>query len=121
MRRREFITLLGGAVAPWPVAARAQQAMPVVAFLHSTFTFADAAPRVAAFGQGLKEAGFIEGHELAKYEFSRDLRDARSVRGHLGSTSTAMRATPGSNELCKGGAASPSRSAVICDPHILPL
>ena len=60
MNRREVITLFGGAVA-WPLAARAQQsAMPVVGFLRST----PSTPfqnLVVAFGQGLKEEGFVEG------------------------------------------------------------
>jgi ABC-type uncharacterized transport system substrate-binding protein len=62
IRRREFITLLGGAAAVWPLTGRAQQsAMPVIGFLYTELTPDGAASRVAAFQQGLAEVGFVAG------------------------------------------------------------
>ncbi len=78
MRRREFISLLGGAAASTllgPLVARAQQSKPVVGFLRTT-SAAGSGHLVAAFRMGLGEAGFVEGKNVAiEYHWAGDRRD----------------------------------------------
>ena len=64
MRRREFITLLGGAAVAWPLAVRAQNPIPVVGFMSGR-TPEDSAHLVAAFREGLADSGFVEGQNVA--------------------------------------------------------
>src|SRR5215469_7035028 len=76
MRRREFIKLLSSTAASWPLAARAQQsAVPVIGFLRST-TAAGSEHLATAFEQGLKDAGFVAGQNVAiDYRWGNDQSD----------------------------------------------
>jgi putative tryptophan/tyrosine transport system substrate-binding protein len=77
MRRREFLSILSGAAATWPLKARAQQAtMPVVGFLHSV-SLANLTRQINAFRQGLKETGFVEGQTVVVESRSADDRHDR--------------------------------------------
>jgi putative ABC transport system substrate-binding protein len=97
MKRREFITLLGGAAAAWPLAARAQQTPrpPAIGFLNPT-TASVANQRVAAFVERLRAVGWIEGRAVAIKvrwgEFDGG-RDAASAQPRSSPSSSGRRPT----------------------------
>ena len=99
MRRREFITFLGGTAVAWPLAARAQKpAIPVVGYLHSESP-QQAAPVLAAFREGLAKTGYVEGQNVAiEYRWAHnDLSQIPELVADLVRRGVAVIATPGSS------------------------
>jgi putative tryptophan/tyrosine transport system substrate-binding protein len=102
LRRREFITLLGGAAA-WPLAARAQQPnVPVIGFLHPTSSDTNA-DRLRAFRQGLKETGYVEGENVAiEYRSAEDHHNSAPLGRAATTTVPIVFATGGDPEPVVG-------------------
>jgi putative tryptophan/tyrosine transport system substrate-binding protein len=97
MRRRDFITLVGG-VSAWPLAARAQQPLPVIGFVNGR-TVEDAVRSVAAFRKGLNEVGYVEGQNvMVEYHWLDGHYDRLpALMSDLSRRRIAVIATPGSN------------------------
>ena len=113
MRRREFITFLGGAAAAWPISTRAQQpTMPIVGFVNGG---SPDARRAVAFRKGLDETGYVEGQNVTvEYHWLEGQYDRLpSLMADLVRRRVTIIATPGSNPAALAAKAATTTIPII--------
>jgi len=122
VKRREFITLLGGAVTAWPFATAAQQSMPVIGFLD-TGSEAVNAKYVAAFRDGLRQSGFVEGENVSiEYRWANgDYSRLPALTAELVRIPVAVLATGGGEPTARAARAATASIPIVFDSGTSPV